>query len=181
MDPETEQTPKPPNDLFINSTDYPKVDALIERIFELLNLNSYDLSWQFASAVEIKELNRQFRNKNTETDVLSFPQIEWEKPISVGAPLPRNNAPQIDTLLPLGDLIVCLEVAALNAQKIGQSFEREICFLFLHGILHLCGHDHIDIDDEERMLAEQRKVMDILDGSKTDTPLWQGCLDGVLN
>jgi probable rRNA maturation factor len=60
-----------------------------------------------------------------------------------------------------------------NAEKIGQGLDREVCFLLVHGILHLCGHDHEEEDDEVIMFAEQRKIMESLNG---DLPVWKDCV-----
>ena len=77
---------------------------------------------------------------------------------------------------PLGDLVIALDVAAENAQNIGQSLDREVCFLLVHGILHLCGHDHIKKTEEKLMLACQRRLMKILGEDSPKKALWRGCV-----
>ena len=114
------------------------------------------------NANKIQELNLQYRDKNKTTDVLSFPQIEWEYPCAVGVLSKESSSLKIPQNT-LGDLVISLEQTEHNAQNIGQSINREFCFLLVHGILHLCGHDHIELEDEKIMLNQQRLIMDILE------------------
>ena len=79
------------------------------------------------NSAELRSLNRQFRGKNTATDVLSFPA-----PLSVSGPRPRLA----------GDIAVSAEIAAQNAVRLGHSAAEEAKLLVLHGILHLAGFDH---------------------------------------
>jgi probable rRNA maturation factor len=69
--------------------------------------------------------------------------------------------------------VICLDIALENAEKIGQSLDREVCFLLVHGVLHLCGHDHEWEEDEVLMLEDQRKVMDSFN---RDLPVWKDCV-----
>lgn len=72
----------------------------------------------------------------------------------------------------LGDLVISLEDAARNANDIGHSLDREAGFLIVHGILHLCGHDHMEPAEEELMTSMQRSLMDRMNAEFTP-PLWQ--------
>jgi probable rRNA maturation factor len=84
------------------------------------------ISILLTSDQRIRELNYQFRKKNTPTDVLSFPPVDW------GATRRRTA----------GDLAVSLETAARQAESHGHSLATEVKILILHGALHLAGHDH---------------------------------------
>ncbi len=77
----------------------------------------------------------------------------------------------------LGDLAICPHVAVRNARHLGHGLDREFGFLLVHGILHLCGYDHVRQRDEEKMLEVQRKIMDEI--SILPQPLWRGCLRRV--
>lgn len=73
----------------------------------------------------------------------------------------------------LGDIVICLDVAQENAKKIGQGLDREVCFLIVHGMLHLCGHDHEIKPEETIMFREQRKIMkSFADKQK----IWKNCI-----
>jgi rRNA maturation RNase YbeY len=75
----------------------------------------------------------------------------------------------------LGDVVISLPDAARNARRIGQSLDREVAFLLVHGILHLAGHDHLAARDEKKMLAAQRALMRRLARGKGGRPLWTRC------
>lgn len=127
----------------------------------------------------IKRLNRDFRAKDKATDVLSFPQETFPKPLKVrpAAARARKKAPAKGPPAPLGDVVISLPDAAKNAATIGQDLDREVCFLLVHGILHLCGHDHLEPKEEKAMLTEQRKLMRLLAAKRgpNGKPLWTGC------
>lgn len=85
---------------------------------------------QWVDDAQIQILNRDFRSKNRPTDVLSFPFWEGEMP-----PLELE-------ILPLGDLIFSVETAQKQARELEHTFNAEIAFLTIHGVLHLLGYDH---------------------------------------
>jgi len=147
--------------------DEEKCQHLCMKILNILNLNNYELSVEFVRSEEIKELNSDYRNRQTPTDVLSFPQLEFETPLEIGS-LPKHDG--FHKIL--GDIAICPEVGKANAENIGQGLDREICFLLVHGILHLCGHDHMNLEDETRMLAQQHAIM-----ARLMTDDWQGVIE----
>ena len=71
----------------------------------------------------------------------------------------------------LGDVVICVAIAAKSAARLGQSLAREVCFLLVHGILHLCGYDHQQPRDAAIMFAEQQRIMQAV-GKK----VWRGCV-----
>lgn len=104
----------------------------------------------------IHALNKQWRNKNKPTDVLSFSQVEGE-PILAG-----------DTPVVLGDVIISTDTAARQATERGHSLEVEITRLLVHGVLHLLGHDHVHGGAQaRRMKKEEARLLALLAG---DTP-----------
>ena len=111
-----------------------------------------DVSVAVVSDEQIREMNAQFRDVDAATDVLSFANDEGEALI---------EAPGEDTHF-LGDIAISLQTASRQAEEIGQSTERELAFLTVHGVLHLLGYDHMTPEDEEKMLEKQRAVMDVL-------------------
>lgn len=106
-----------------------------------------EVNYAFVSARAIHKLNLQFRQVDKATDVLSFPD---------GDVNPETNRRF------MGDVIICRSVARRQARELGHSLAREITFLQVHGTLHLFGYDHIDPDDEVKMLGLQRKIMALL-------------------
>ncbi len=101
---------------------------------------SGSVSLLFADDDIIHTLNREFRQVDKSTDVLSFPSDE----------------PGF-----LGDIAICVPCAKRQAEEYGHSIEREIAFLTVHAMLHLFGYDHIDADDEELMRSRQREILAI--------------------
>lgn len=116
-----------------------------QKILSLLDLpEDTELSLTFVNNEEIHKLNKEYRQKDYATDVLSFP---FENEFN----LPINNI--------LGDIIISLQKAEAQAQEYGHSFNRELGFLIVHGILHLNGYDHETKKDEEKMFALQKKLL----------------------
>ena len=100
---------------------------------------------------EIHKINLEYRNIDRVTDVISFAfndHVDGE--ISL-------ISPEINFL---GEIFISSERAREQAKEIGNSFEREMCFLFVHGCLHLLGYDHMKPEDEEIMFGIQRKIFE---------------------
>ncbi len=106
----------------------------------------------FVEAEEIRRLNEETRKIDKVTDVLSYPTLEGIK----GKPLSKAEYPfDVDEEgnLLIGSIAICLERAKEQAREYGHSYERELHYLLVHGIMHCLGYDHIT--DEER--AEMRE------------------------
>lgn len=112
---------------------------------------------------EIKEINREYRNIDNATDVLSFPLIDYKEPSDFSKLEDSLNEyfnPETGELL-LGDIVISVEKVKEQAHNYGHSEVRELAFLTAHSMLHLFGYDHMV--DEERIVME-RKQEDILKG-----------------
>lgn len=107
-----------------------------------------ELSVTFVDKDEIKEINRDYRNKDKVTDVISF-AFEEDETVFEGMEMPRV----------LGDIIICMDVAKAQADQYNHSFERELGFLALHGFLHLLGYDHMNEADEQKMFQRQDDIL----------------------
>ena len=105
----------------------------------------------------IREINRDYRQIDAPTDVLSFPMVDYEKEADFShledAAEDYFN-PETGELV-LGDIIISVEKVAEQAEKYGHSKERELAFLIAHSMLHLCGYDHMV--EEERLVMEQKQ------------------------
>ena len=117
--------------------------------------NASEVSVTFTDNAGIHELNKKFRGIDRPTDVLSFPLFDYSG---------ESEEPPVDELVGmLGDIVISLERAELQAQEYGHSFEREVAFLTVHSMLHLLGYDHeTSEDDETDMRRRQSEIMDIL-------------------
>lgn len=112
-----------------------------------------ELSVTFTDNDGIRELNREYREKDCATDVLSFPMYDFRS----------GDEPADDGCAELGDVVLSLERAEEQAKQYGHSFKREVAFLTVHSVLHLLGYDHeISEDEEKLMFAKQDEIMNIL-------------------
>ena len=115
-----------------------------------------EISVTFCDNKYIKKINSQFRNKNSHTDVLSFPMVDFDNDDI----LPTNP----DGSVSLGDIVISLERAAEQAKEIGNSFHREVAFLAIHSTLHLLGYDHErSKDDEDAQCLAQREIIEMIE------------------
>lgn len=112
-----------------------------------------DITVLLTDEAGIQALNREFRQTDRVTDVLSFPAAE-------GAALlaPPDGY--------LGDIAVCLTRAMEQAEEYGHTLHRELCFLTVHGTLHILGYDHIQAEDEAVMLQKQKQILETLGVSR---------------
>ena len=120
-------------------------DVLEEEKFE----GKTEVSVTFVSSNAIKELNSQYRNKDSVTDVLSFPlgeNGEYDLNPETGAKV-------------LGDVVICVERAYEQADMYNHSFEREIGFLTTHSMLHLLGYDHENGGMQERIMRDKEETV----------------------
>lgn len=95
----------------------------------------------------IKKLNKQYRKKNKVTDVLSFPAKA-----EVFVPKDDKNF--------LGEIVICLRVVKKTSKRENISFEEELARVFIHGILHILGYDHLKPEEEKTMIAKQEKYLE---------------------
>ncbi len=110
-----------------------------------------ELSITFVTNEEIQQLNKQYRDLDRPTDVLSFAlEEEGEGEISISG----MNLPKI-----LGDIIISVDRTKEQAVEYGHTFERELGFLALHGFLHLLGYDHMNEIDEKKMFQRQEEIL----------------------
>lgn len=111
----------------------------------------------------IHELNRQYRQVDSPTDVLSFPMINYERAADFGAAEEDMDCfdPVSGELL-LGDIIISADKVREQADKYGHSLKREFAFLVAHSMLHLCGYDHMTPEEERVMEEKQEQALSSL-------------------
>lgn len=129
----------------------------ITEIEELRNVIEYAITYQHLSKLEftiilvdnqkIHQLNKTYRGVDHPTDVISFALEDGEPMVTVGNRI-------------LGDIYISVPMARGQALSYGHSFTREICFLAIHGFLHLLGYDHIQEGDEKVMFKLQKEILD---------------------
>ena len=133
------------------SGDYGKIADAASEYFSLKGNAEAELV--FASPEEIRELNRETRNTDVETDVLSFPALSLE-----AGNYPFEFEPESGRV-ELGSIVVCPQIAERQAAEYGHGVEREKGYLFLHGLLHLLGFDHIEEADKKKMRKAEEEIL----------------------
>lgn len=124
---------------YFNDVDYSELLSKVSKqASNILQLSDFEINVVFVSNDTIQEMNKTYRNKDYPTDVLTFPNGENHQ---------------------LGDIIISLEKCEEQRIEYNHSFNRELGFLFIHGILHTLGYDHQTKEDEEEMNSLQDRVL----------------------
>ena len=122
------------------------VHEVLEHGIKKLNVGDVCFNVIIVDNPYIHKLNKEYRNIDRETDVISF-ALEDDKTFS----------PPIRTL---GDIYISIDKAKSQSEEYGHSLKRELCFLAVHGMLHLLGYDHMEKDDEKVMFGLQEEILD---------------------
>lgn len=126
--------------LFTNNKDK-LYKLLLEVVKELKQKSNFVVSLNIIKGEKIKKLNKEYRKIDKETDVLSFPQNEL-----------------FDNIYDLGDIFINGDLIEKQARSINSNQDTEFLFLFMHGLLHLIGYDHLNSLDERRMINRQKDL-----------------------
>jgi probable rRNA maturation factor len=125
-----------------------QVKKIAERMLRELKIDAAELSILLTDDAAIQRLNREHRNKDTPTDVLAFPLMDADDE-------------SLNTLEggPLGDVVISLDTALVQAHHRGVDLMEEVRALLAHGLLHLLGYDHQNDAEEEEMNAAAEKLV----------------------
>lgn len=126
----------------------------------------FEVNLTFTDNDGIRELNREFRELDVPTDVLSFPMVDYENPGDFSHLEKEEEGtmcfhPETGELL-LGDIVISIERAKEQAKEYGHSLKREICFLTAHSMLHLFGFDHVEEEQRHEMEEKQEQILQSL-------------------
>ena len=135
----------------------PKVTRVISAALEAEGVSlPCEISVLFTDDGGIREINREMREVDRPTDVLSFPMFELEP----GVPPQGEEYLDPETgLCPLGDMCISLERARAQAEEYGHSVERELCYLAVHSVLHLLGYAHLDEGEQKRRMRAREETI----------------------
>ncbi len=120
---------------------------ILSEVTKELNLNKkikFVVSLNLFNSETIRKYNLEYREKDSTTDVLSFPQNE-----------------EFKKTYDLGDILINGEILKSQAESIESNEDMELKFLFLHGLLHLIGYDHMNREDEAKMINRQKEILSI--------------------
>lgn len=142
------------------------IDQVIEAVLEHRGCPyEAQVSLTIVGNEEIQALNKEYRDIDKATDVLSFPLIDFDSPADFKKIEAQEGAlgfyfdPDSGELV-LGDIVLCYDKAEDQAQAYGHSFERELGFLIVHSMLHLLGYDHMEEAEESIMFKLQEEILD---------------------
>lgn len=140
------------------ANDYGALEPVwLERLEEILPLYAEQeglpdglvIGLTFCDDDAIRAINAEYRGIDRATDVLSFPLYERDDEIELFD----------DELSPFGDIVLSVPHAIAQAEEYGHSVEREVCYLVVHGLMHLAGYDHIEPEDKSEMRAEEETLL----------------------
>lgn len=138
-------------EIFNNTNkDISELDILtkyVNYIVKKLELEHCEFNIIIVDNEEIHKINKEYRNVDRETDVISFA-------------LEDNMDIKYENFRLLGDIYISIDKCYMQAEEYGHSNTRELCFLATHGILHLLGYDHMNEDDEKVMFKLQKELLD---------------------
>lgn len=142
--------------IFENDTDFDFndeykaiVSSVAKKALKIENfIDDVEISFTLTNNNRIREINSKFRGIDKVTDVLSFPLLSFPCDIK-----------EENHVLPIGDIMICIERARLQAKEYGHSLKREIAFLSAHSMLHLLGYDHNSEEEEKIMFDKQDEIL----------------------
>lgn len=130
------------------------INKVINKCFEVEKLKEKNLyiNIVLTTPKNIRKMNKEYRNVDKETDVLSFPMFE------------KSEIENIDISNPyiLGDIVISIEQVKKQAIEYEHSFERELSYMIVHGFYHLLGHDHIKDIDKKQMRKKEENILEQL-------------------
>lgn len=131
------------------------INTVIDKCFEEENLKKTNLyiSITLTTPENIKNINKEYRNIDKETDVLSFPMFEQDEIKEI------VNSEQYVVEDVLGDIVISVKKVQEQAIEYGHSFERELSYMLVHGFYHLMGYDHIKEEDKQKMRPKEEKIL----------------------
>lgn len=137
----------------VQQSDIALVSSLLQHAAKVENIEEgTELSVTFVTNEAIHEINKQYRDKDAPTDVISFALEELGEGETA---IIAEGMPRI-----LGDIIISIDRTREQAEEFGHSFERELGFLAVHGFLHLLGYDHMTLEDEKVMFGKQDEILE---------------------
>ena len=135
------------------------ISKVVKKCFEIEKIEKSKLyiSITLTTPDNIQKINKEYRNIDKPTDVLSFPMFEKEE---IDEKIQNNDFEFEDVL---GDIVISLEQVEVQAQEYGHSFERELAYMVVHGFYHLMGYDHMVEEDKNVMRQKEENVLNVLE------------------
>ncbi len=139
------------------------VTQVVEKVLEFEGVQEeYEISISFVNNEEIRSLNKEYRGIDRETDVLSFPMLDFIEEEQEE----EEDVEYIDEELALGDIVISMEKALEQSKEYQHGFNRELAFLLVHGMLHLLGYDHETEATDGDIFEKQEEILKELNLTK---------------
>ena len=134
------------------------IKKVVEKCFEEEGISDSKLclTITLTTPENIKKINKEYRNIDKETDVLSFPMFEKQELDEIIA---KRKFEHEDVL---GDIVISIARVVEQAKEYGHSFERELSYMVVHGFYHVMGYDHIKEEDKQKMRPKEEKILNAL-------------------
>lgn len=134
------------------------IKKVVEKCFEEegISASKLCLTITLTTPENIKKINKEYRNIDKETDVLSFPMFEKQELDEIIA---KRKFEHEDVL---GDIVISIARVEEQAKEYGHSFERELSYMVVHGFYHVMGYDHIKDEDKQKMRPKEEKILNAL-------------------
>ncbi len=148
--------------IYLDVEENPEYEKIIKRVvekcFEVENLTDSKLilTITLTTPEHIRKINKEYRNIDKETDVLSFPMFEKNE---IDKKIKNNDFEHEDVL---GDLVISVDRVKEQAVEYGHSFERELSYMVVHGFYHVMGYDHIKEEDKKIMRPKEENILEKL-------------------
>ncbi len=134
------------------------IKKVLEQCFkeEKLENSKLYITITLTNSENIRKINKEYRNIDKATDVLSFPMYEKEE---LEEKIAKQHYEHEDVL---GDIVISIEKVEEQAKEYGHGFERELSYMLVHGFYHLMGYDHIEEEDKKKMRPKEEKILNTL-------------------
>lgn len=146
-------------------------ETVIEQVADMEGVPyEFDIYVTMVDDAAIHEINMEQRGIDRATDVLSFPNLDFEAPGDFSL-IEENEANYFDPetgMLLMGDIVISVDKVAEQAKEYGHSKKREFAFLVAHSMLHLCGYDHMEPEEAAVMEAKQREALEAVGITRED-------------
>lgn len=144
-----------------NETNEVLIEAVLQKCFEVecINPTSFYVCVTLTNPEIIRTINKDYRNIDKPTDVLSFPMFEKEE---LEGMMAKEN-PNTELQEVLGDIVISIPKVEEQAKEYGHSFERELAYMVVHGFYHIIGYDHMVEEEKEQMREKEENVLSKLE------------------
>ena len=146
-------------------------NAVINQVADMEDVPyEFDIYVTMVDNESIHEINKEHRGIDRPTDVLSFPNLDFETPGDFSL-IEENEANYFDPetgMLLMGDIVISVEKVKEQAEEFGHSMKREFAFLVAHSMLHLCGYDHMEPEEAAVMEAKQKEALEAVGITRED-------------